>query len=165
MRKPALNTANTRLVSLRAETIHWDTEVPKLGLRRRGATRSWIVQWRADGRSRKQSLGRADAIPLPQARELARALLNGLEVGAVQNASLTVTACCRRYLKDLAPSWKPATRRANRHDADGLIVPHLGSKRLTQPNRPWAGSHAWGNRKRVGETPVMIRTYSPGLIP
>ncbi|MFP3385559.1 hypothetical protein [Tritonibacter sp. SIMBA_163] len=43
MRKPALNTANTRPVSQRAETIHWDTEVPKLGLRQRGATRSWLA--------------------------------------------------------------------------------------------------------------------------
>ena len=71
MRKSALNTANTPPASQRSETVHWDTEVPKLGLRQRGAISSWIVQWRADGRTRKQTLGRADVIPLPQARELA----------------------------------------------------------------------------------------------
>ncbi|AHD03368.1 hypothetical protein [Leisingera methylohalidivorans] len=55
MRKSALNTANTRPVSQRSETVHWDTEVPKLGLRQRGTTSSWIVQWRADGGTRKHA--------------------------------------------------------------------------------------------------------------
>ena len=36
MRKSALNTANTRPVSQRSETVHWDTEVPRRGLRQRG---------------------------------------------------------------------------------------------------------------------------------
>ncbi len=61
---------------------------------------------------------------------MAHALLDGLEARTVQNVPPTVDAFCQRYLKDLAPSWKPATQRANRHDVDCLIVPHLGSKRL-----------------------------------
>ena len=75
MRKSALNTANPCPFAQRSETVHWDTEAPRLGLRQRGTSSSWIVQWRTEGRTRKQTLGPADAIPLPQARELARALL------------------------------------------------------------------------------------------
>ena len=55
MLKSALNTANARPASKRSETVHWDTEVPKLGLRERGTTSSWIVQWRADGKTRKHA--------------------------------------------------------------------------------------------------------------
>lgn len=173
MRQPALNTANTRPASKRSETVNWDNEVPKLGLRQRGATRSWIVQWRSDGRTRKQTLGKADAIPLPQARELARALLDSLEAGTVQNAPPTVAAFSQRYLKDLAPSWKPATQRANRHDVDCLIVPHLGSKRLNQLTQAglifWKeslpGSVASGNRALAVLSGMMRHAELLGLQP
>lgn len=112
------------------------------------------MQWRADGRIRKQTLGRADTISLPQARDLARALLDGAETGSVLDTSPTVAVFSRRYLKDLAPSWKSATHRAHAHDVEHLIIPYLGSKRLNQVTRAdlvsWKdglpGSAANGNR-------------------
>ena len=173
MRKSALNTANARPASQRSETVHWDTEVPKLGLRQRGTTSSWIVQWRADGRTRKQTLGRADAIPLPQARELARTLLDGVTAGAAPDAAPTVAAFSRRYLKDLAPSWKPATHRAHSHDVEHLIIPYLGSKRLNQVTRAdlvsWKdglpGSAASGNRALAVLSGMMRHAELLGLQP
>nr|WP_263615894.1 integrase arm-type DNA-binding domain-containing protein [Phaeobacter italicus] len=173
MRKSPLNTANARPPSQRSETVHWDTEVPKLGLRQRGTTSSWIVQWRADGRTRKQTLGRADAIPLSQARELARALLDGVTAGAAPYAAPTVAAFSRRYLKDLAPSWKPATHRANSHDVEHLIIPCLGSKRLNQVTRAdlvsWKdglpGSAASGNRALAVLSGMMRHAELLGLQP
>lgn len=173
MRKSALNSANARPASQRSETVHWDTEVPKLGLRQRGAISSWIVQWRADGRTRKQTLGRFDAIPLPQARELARALLDGVEAKAAPDAAPTVAAFSRRYLKDLAPSWKPATHRAHAHDVEHLILPYLGSKRLNQVTRAdlvsWKdglpGSAASGNRALAVLSGMMRHAELLGLQP
>ncbi|MBY6059515.1 site-specific integrase [Leisingera daeponensis] len=173
MRKSALNPANTRPASQRSETVHWDTEVPKLGLRQRGTNSSWIVQWRADGRTRKQTLGRSDAIPLPQARELARTLLDGVAKGAAPDAAPTVAAFSRRYLKDLAPSWKPATHRAHAHDVEHLIIPYLGSKRLNQVTRAdlvsWKdglpGSAASGNRALAVFSGMMRHAELLGLQP
>ena len=171
MRKSALNSASTRPVSQSSETIHWDTEVPRLGLRQRGTTSSWIVQWRADGRTRKQTLGRSDAIPLPQARELARTLLNGVSKGAAPDTAPTVAAFSRRYLMDLAPSWKPATQRAHSHDVEHLIIPYLGSKRLNQVTRAdlvsWKdglpGSAASGNRALAVLSGMMRHAELLGL--
>ncbi len=110
MRKSALNTAQSRPVSPRSETVHWDPEVPPGS---GGATSSWIVRWRVDGRTRKQTLGRADTISLPQARDLARALLDGVTAGAASDSSPTVATFSRRYLKEFTPSWKPTRHRAH----------------------------------------------------
>lgn len=173
MRKSALNSANTPSDSQRSETVLWDIEVPKLGLRQRGTTSSWVVQWRADGRTRKRTLGRADAIPLPQARELARTLLDGVTKRAAPDAAPTVAAFSRRYLKDLAPSWKPATQRAHAHDVENLIIPYLGSKRLNQLTRAdlvsWKGglpsSAASGNRALAVLSGMMRHAELLGLQP
>ena len=171
MRKSVLNSASNPPVTQRSETVHWDTELPRLGLRQRGTSSSWIVQWRAEGRTRKQTLGRADAIPLPQARELARALLDGAETGSAKDTSPTVAAFSCRYLKDLAPNWKPATHRAHAHDVKHLILPYLGSKRLNQVTRAdlvsWKdglpGSAASGNRALAVLSGMMRHAELLGL--
>lgn len=129
------------------------------------------MQWRADGRTRKQTLGRSDAIPLPRARELARPLLDGLTKRAAPDAAPTVAAFSRRYLKDLAPSWKPATQRAHSHDVEHLIMPYLGSKRLNQVTRAdlvsWKdglpGSAASGNRALAVLSGMMRHAELLGL--
>ena len=173
MRKSALKTAIAGTGRQTPETVLWDSEVPKLGLRQRGSTRSWIVQWRSDGRTRKQTLGRADAIPLPQARELARALLDGVEAGAAPDNSPTVAAFSRRYLKDLAPGWKPATLRGHTHNVEHLIIPFLGNKQLGQVTRAdlisWKdslpGSAASGNRALAVLSGMMRHAELLGLQP
>ena len=132
MPKSAKKISANSLAHPNSETVTWDSEVPKLGLRQRGAARTWIVQWRAKGRARKQTLGRADDVPLIEARTLARALLAGVETGQVPERSPTVAAFGARYLADMAQSWKPATQRSSAFDLHKVIAPYLGQTPLDQ---------------------------------
>jgi integrase len=76
--------ANTRtLPEGKDEVLLWDVEVEKLALRLRrsadGMRRTWIVQYRVHGRTRREKLG--DKLTLAQARAEARRILARVELG------------------------------------------------------------------------------------
>jgi integrase len=60
----------------RRELFAWDTELPGFGLRLQGAKRTFVAQYRANGQSRRQTLG-----PASQAREAARKVLAKMSLG------------------------------------------------------------------------------------
>ncbi|MCR9086366.1 MAG: site-specific integrase [Rhodobacteraceae bacterium] len=118
-----------------SEIVTWDSDVPQLGLRQRDSSRSWIVQWRQDTRSRKRTLGPSDKIGRDAARCLARDLLAHAADADLATSTDTVAAFSARYLADRADSWKPATLRAHTFDVERLILPHLGSIKLQTLSR------------------------------
>ena len=123
------NTGRSKTTSVptaTSELVTWDSDVPQLGLRQRGPSRSWIVQWRQDNRSRKRTLGPSEKIGRDAARRLARDLLAHVADTDLSVPTDTVAAFSVRYLADRADSWKPATRRAHTYDVERLILPHLG---------------------------------------
>ncbi|MEM1289813.1 MAG: site-specific integrase [Pseudomonadota bacterium] len=116
-----------------SESVAWDAEVPHLGVRQRGAARSWTVQWRQDGRSRKRTLGQVAKIDRDTARRLARDLL--LDTAEQADGTQTITAFGARYLADQASSLKPTTQRGHASDIARLILPHLGRKQIGSRTR------------------------------
>ena len=49
--------------------IVWDEALPGFGLRvNEGGSRQWVVQYRAAGKTKRETIGRVDAIPLDDAR-------------------------------------------------------------------------------------------------
>ena len=54
-----------------SERVIWDDVIQCLGQRTRGARKTWIVQTRIDGKTRKRTLGSASEITVSHARELA----------------------------------------------------------------------------------------------
>ena len=76
MAKSVVNTEARQAATPASEVVVWDDAVPKLGLRIRQTRKTWIVQWSEAGRSRKQTLGRADEIPAQDARRLAVGLMD-----------------------------------------------------------------------------------------
>src|SRR5262245_44441961 len=70
----------------RDEEIFWDTELEGFGLRLRrrrdgGTLRNFVAQYRANGRTRRVTIGSADKIMPSQAREVARKTLAHVELG------------------------------------------------------------------------------------
>jgi integrase len=70
----------------KTDAIHFDSELPGFGLRLRlGAggklNRSWIVQYRRAGSTRRLLLGSADVLSAAQAREAARKALAKVQLG------------------------------------------------------------------------------------
>ena len=63
------------------ETFAWDTELPGFGLRLQGRRRTYIAQYRANGRTRRVKLGAAETLSPTQAREGARRMLARVALG------------------------------------------------------------------------------------
>lgn len=114
------------------ETVTWDDVVTGLGLRRRGGKRTWILQWRVDGRSRKLTLGSADDIGVVAARALARDVLAKSDASDVPalSKSTTMAAFAEQFLKDCAGQWKASTLKTNRGFIMRTILPALGSRKV-----------------------------------
>jgi integrase len=58
-----------------SEAFAWDSELAGFGLRLQGQRRTYVVQYRASGRSRRITLGPLERLTLTQARDAARRLL------------------------------------------------------------------------------------------
>src|SRR5262245_59002138 len=109
----------------RTDEICWDAELEGFGLRLRrrrdgGTLRNWVAQYRANGHTRRVTIGSADKITPAQAREAARKTLARVELGhdpqaekeaKRQQAALTVRALVRIYLDARQPELRPASFR------------------------------------------------------
>lgn len=63
------------------EAFAWDSELAGFGLRLQGQRRTYVVQYRANGRTRRVTLGALDRLTLTQARDAARRLLARVTLG------------------------------------------------------------------------------------
>jgi integrase len=64
-----------------SEAFAWDSELAGFGLRLQGQRRTYVVQYRANGRTRRVTLGPIERLTLTQAREAARRLLARTSLG------------------------------------------------------------------------------------
>jgi integrase len=74
------------LSKTKAEEFVWDTELEGFGLRLRRRSdgdllRNWVAQYRANGHTRRVTIGGADKITSAQARDAARKVLARVELG------------------------------------------------------------------------------------
>src|SRR5262245_47614534 len=65
----------------RTEAFAWDSELAGFGLRLQGQRRTYVVQYRANGRTRRITLGSVKRLTLTQARDAARRLLARVTLG------------------------------------------------------------------------------------
>ena len=112
----------------RTDHIFWDDELPGFGLRLRGGTRRFVIQYRFAGQSRRESLGDPRKVSLDDARRAARARFAKLELGvdpgaerakakaAAEAARLTLALVSDRYLEARKPVVRPATHAAITRD-------------------------------------------------
>jgi len=126
----------------------WDDELPGFGLRVfSSGKRSYLVQYRAKGRTRRFTIGPHGAWAPEAARKQARILIgriaqggNPAETKRLDAQTVTVKELCARYLADceagLVPGKggrpkKPSTMEIDRSRIKRHILPLLGNRRVT----------------------------------
>jgi integrase len=112
----------------KADHVVWDDDLPGFGLRLRGDTRRWVVQYRIAGQSRRESIGDPRRVGLEDARRIARqrfgTVAQGLDPAAdktrakaeAEAARLTLAVVSERYLEGRKPVVRPSTYAAVTHD-------------------------------------------------
>ena len=125
----------------------WDEELPGFGLRQfKSGKRSYLVQYRAAGRTRRYTIGLHGAWTPETARKKARSLLgriaqgeNPAEERRLDAKAITVKELCTQYLKDaenglvLGKGRRPkkaSTILIDRSRIHRHIIPLLGTRRV-----------------------------------
>lgn len=129
------------LPSGKLDHVHWDSELPGFGLRLRGESRSWLIQYRAHGKQHRESLGDIRKVTLEAARKVARQRFAQIELGVdpaaekakarlATNKALTLGATVTRYLEAKRGTLRPGTMAA--------ATSHLTKHWKPLANRPLA---------------------------
>jgi integrase len=125
------------------DVVIWDDDLPGFGVRLRGDSKRWLVQYRAGGaHQRREILGDTRKVKLEAARKAARQRFAQIELGidpgakkkaeriAATAAQLTLANVSSRYLDAKQGSMRPSTHR----DASRYFSLHWAPLR----NRPIA---------------------------
>ena len=114
-----------------------DTAIPGFGIRVSKRSKAFVINYRANGkRVRDEVIGHFPPVTVEQARERARTLLSGVELGLVDTSRRRAKASAQlssfselcatfleRYSKPRRKTWRTDEARINRH-----LLPALGAK-------------------------------------
>lgn len=123
----------------------FDDEIAGFGLRvMASGKKSYMVQYRSGGRTRRVTFGRHGTITPDEARKKARELLgavakgeNPAEEAATQRKSPTMASLCERFMAEhVAHRCKPSTQAEYRRSVDFFIKPAIGAHRVGDVARP-----------------------------
>jgi Integrase len=146
--------------------IVWDEALPGFGVRvNEGGSRVWVVQYRASGKSRRETLGRVDTVPLDEARKAAKAKMSMAQLGgdphadkaaARARAAVTFGPVADRYLKraktrlkrrsfeeverHLVRHWAPLKGHALHNVTRAVVAARLGE--IASAHGPYASNRA-----------------------
>jgi integrase len=104
----------------KSDYIEWDDTLPGFGVRLRGRSKGWVVQYRFGRKQRRESLGDVRKVKLDDARRIARQRFAQVEMGtdpaaereAATAAALTLSAAAERYLDARRDRLRPNTYKA-----------------------------------------------------
>ncbi|WP_300030598.1 site-specific integrase [uncultured Roseobacter sp.] len=122
----------------------WDGDLSGFGVRVFASGRkSYLVQYRAGGRTRRRSIGQHGALTADQARVEARKLLGDVARGGNPSeerqrhlSGETIGALCDRFLTEYAEQHcKPSTRKGYKIMVRTCIKPKLGSRKIVDVTR------------------------------
>ena len=127
------------------DVVLWDDAFPGFGVRiKPSGVRSFVVQYRSGGRSRRLTLGRYGPLTVQQARKNARTILGRVAQGEDPAAerqeerrnAITVADLADRFLEHHArPKKKPSSVRMDILNLRNHVVPALGRLRVDQVTR------------------------------
>ena len=144
------------------DTVYWDTELLGFGVRVYPTGRKvYVVQTRADGKTRRVTVGRHGVITAEEARRRAALIVARIKAGeepipkpmaAKLTNGPTVAGLAAVYLDEVADvRMKRATARACRGTVENHILPRLGKKpALSLDHAAVAALH-----HGLGKTPAM----------
>ena len=127
-----------------SDKFYWDDDLPGFGLRVRASGRKYyVVQFRANGRLRRMTLGRHGAVTPETARRRAMALISeakgGKDPAALRDKgrkAATMKVLGRRFLEEYVPvHCKPSTAYEYRRSVKFFIDPRIGTRKVTEIQR------------------------------
>ena len=133
-----------RLETDGTDRFYWDRELPGFGVRVRASGRKFFVaQYRAQGRSRRMTLGPVTAFAPEEARRRAMALLSEAKGGGdpaaqrdADRKAATVKALGERFLDEYVPAHcKPSTAYEYRRSVELFIDPRIGRRKVAEIQR------------------------------
>jgi integrase len=122
----------------------WDADLSGFGVRVLPSGRkTYLVQYRSGGRSRRRSIGQHGVLTADQARLEAKSLLgdvarggNPAEVRLKEVRDPTIRSLCERFMTEyVAQHCKPSTAKGYRSSIDNYIVPALGNRKINDVTR------------------------------
>lgn len=156
-----------------AEYFIWCDELPGFGVRiYPSGKRSYLVQYRADGRSRRAKIGLHGRVTTEEARREAMALLGQVAKGedpaeerATRRASMTMRELCDRYVRAAEKGLiigkkgtpkKSSTLLRDQSRIDRHILPLLGNRKVADLSR--ADVTRFMRDVAIGKTAVVEKT-------
>ncbi len=133
-----------KLKSGDVEYMVWDTRIAGFGLRVRASGRKYyVVQFRANGRLRRMTLGRHGAVTPETARRRAMALISdakgGKDPAALRDKgrmAATMKVLGKRFLEEYVPvHCKPSTAYEYQRSVKFFIDPRIGTRKVTEIQR------------------------------
>ena len=118
--------------------------------------RSWVFRFRRDGKPRRVTLGKPEAVKADQARAAALAFLAREKGGGnpvpLPASGPTLTKFAAEYVERCSPSWKPSTVKTTLSYLNSAILPALGHLRVGSVVRADIARffHEYGRRKPGG---------------
>jgi len=127
-----------------ADYFVWDNEIAGFGVRvMKSGRKSYLVQYRAGGRTRRKSIGPHGVLTADEARNEARRLLGEVAKGGNPSEDRqralrtpTMASLCDRFVNEYAEHHcKPSTRKGYISLIDNWIKPRLGAFRIEDVRR------------------------------
>jgi integrase len=100
----------------KSDAFIWDTDMPGFGLRVRGDSRRWVIQYRIGPQQRRETIGDIRKVTLDAARKIARQRFASIELGVdpvaekvTASTRLTFAAVVAMYLDFKKPLLRPSS--------------------------------------------------------
>jgi integrase len=145
MLMPKLTKRSVEALQAKAKNYFvWDSEIKGFGVRvLPSGTRTYQIQYRKGGRTRRASIGRHGNITVEQARDRAKVIMGELSRGqnpveeiARHRRAPTVSALCDRFFDDhVLERCKPTTQSEYRRALDRFIKPAIGNFKIVDVQR------------------------------
>ena len=136
-----------RLRVAEREAIFWDRDLPGFGVRvYPSGTKTFVVQSRGEGRSRRLTIGRHGAITADEARRRAARIIARIKswddpAPPARSSGVTVAEFAARYLEEhVATRCKPGTQVLYRAAVRQYIVPAVGETPVSSLSREQVAS-------------------------
>lgn len=143
---PTLSKTRVEAFEIKARDYFvWDDEVSGFGVRiMPSGKRTYMVQYRAGGRTRRVKIGQHGVLTADEARKRARELLGAVAKGDNPAEAIdshrrapTVKSVSERFMAEhVAKRCKPTTEHDSRSMLDLHILPRLGSFKIVDVSRP-----------------------------